>query len=164
MSQSQFAQAITSLNMGAGVPVTLRRLHDQYIEPCPFVDKREQFNNEFREDMNALTRKLTEATKHVEKLIEEKRTFNKADKDQILSALKSVTSQLASHYPYMYSMFNEQMDKTVTEAKAEIESHLQARMEDMALKVAGQEMKASEMLSDEEPDIEEEGGMLMGGM
>ena len=164
MSQSQFAQAITSLNMGAGVPVTLRRLHDQYIEPCPFVDKREQFNNEFREEMNALTRKLTEATKHVEKLIEEKRTFNKADKDQILSALKSVTSQLASHYPYMYSMFNEQMDKTVTEAKAEIESHLQARMEDMALKVAGQEMKASEMLSDEEPDIEEEGGMLMGGM
>ena len=164
MSQSQFAQAITSLNMGAGVPVTLRRLHDQYIEPCPFVDKREQFNSEFREDMNELTRKLTEATKHVEKLIEEKRTFNKADKDQILSALKSVTSQLASHYPYMYSMFNEQMDKTVTEAKAEIESHLQARMEDMALKVAGQEMKASEMLSDEEPDIEEEGGMLMGGM
>ena len=71
MSQSQFAQAITSLNMGAGVPVTLRRLHDQYIEPCPFVDKREQFNSEFREDMNALTRKLTEATKHVEKLIEE---------------------------------------------------------------------------------------------
>lgn len=164
MSQSQFAQAITSLNMGAGVPVTLRRLHDQYIEPCPFVDKREQFNNEFREDMNALTRKLTEATKHVEKLIEEKRTFNKADKDQILSALKSVTSQLASHYPYMYSMFNEQMDKTVTEAKAEIESHLQARMEDIALKVAGQEMKVSEMLPDEEPDIEEEGGMLMGGM
>lgn len=164
MSQSQFAQAITSLNMGAGVPVTLRRLHDQYIEPCPFVDKREQFNNEFREDMNALSRKLTEATKHVEKLIEEKRTFNKADKDQILSALKSVTSQLASHYPYMYSMFNEQMDKTVTEAKAEIESHLQARMEDMALKAAGQGNNSPDMLPDEEPDIEEDGGMLMGGM
>lgn len=164
MSQSQFAQAITSLNMGAGVPVTLRRLNDQYIEPCPFVDKREQFNNEFREDMNALSKKLTEATKHVEKLIEEKKTFNKADKDQILSALKSVTSQLASHYPYMYSMFNEQMDKTVTEAKAEIESHLQARMEDMALKVAGQEMNASEMIPDEEQDIQEDGGMLMGGM
>lgn len=164
MSQSQFAQAITSLNMGAGVPVTLRRINGEYIEPCPFVDKREQFSNEFREDMNALTRKLTEATKHVEKLIEEKKTFNKADKDQILSALKSVTSQLASHYPYMYSMFNEQMDKTVTEAKAEIESHLQARMEDMALKVAGQEMNASELLPDEEQDIEEDGGMLMGGM
>lgn len=48
MSQSQFAQAITSLNMGAGVPVTLTRLNGEYIEPCPFVDKREQFSNEFR--------------------------------------------------------------------------------------------------------------------
>lgn len=164
MSQSQFAQAITSLNMGAGVPVTLRRLNDQYIEPCPFVDKREQFNDEFREDMNELTKKLTEATKHVERLIEEKKTFNKADKEQILSALRSVTSQLASSYPYMYSMFNEQMDKTVTEAKAEIESHLQARMEDMALKAAEQEMKASETLPDENFDIEEDDGMLLGGM
>lgn len=164
MSQSQFAQAITSLNMGAGVPVTLRRLNDQYIEPCPFVDKREQFNDEFREDMNELTKKLTEATKHVERLIEEKKTFNKADKEQILSALRSVTSQLASSYPYMYSMFNEQMDKTVTEAKAEIESHLQARMEDMALKAAGQEMKASETLPDENFDIEEDDGMLLGGL
>lgn len=164
MSQSQFAQAITSLNMGAGVPVTLRRLNDQYIEPCPFVDKREQFNDEFREDMNELTKKLTEATKHVERLIEEKKTFNKADKEQILSALRSVTSQLASSYPYMYSMFNEQMDKTVTEAKAEIESHLQARMEDMALKAAEQEMKASETLPDENFDIEEDDGMLLGGL
>ncbi len=163
MSQSQFAQAITSLNMGAGVPVTLRRLHDQYIEPCPFVDKREQFSNEFREDMNELTRKLTEATKHVERLIEEKKTFNKADKEQILSALRSVTSQLASNYPYMYSMFNEQMDKTVTEAKAEIESHIQARMEDVAFKAMNKSQE-SEMLSDEEQDIEDDGGMLMGGM
>lgn len=38
MSQSQFAQAITSLNMGAGVPVTLRQINGEYIEPCPFVD------------------------------------------------------------------------------------------------------------------------------
>ena len=57
MSQSQFAQAITSLNMGAGVPVTLRQINGEYIEPCPFVDKREQFSNEFREDMNELTKR-----------------------------------------------------------------------------------------------------------
>lgn len=163
MSQSQFAQAITSLNMGAGVPVTLTRLNDQYIEPCPFVDKREQFSDEFRRDMNELSRKLTEATKHVEELVENKRTFNKADREQILSALKSVTHQLASNYPYMFSMFNEQMDKTVTEAKAEIESHLQARMEDMALKAMGKEPTVQEMLPDDNQDIED-GGMLMGGM
>ena len=163
MSQSQFAQAITSLNMGAGVPVTLTRLNGEYIEPCPFVDKREQFSNEFREEMQDLTKKLKETTKAVEELIQNKRTFTKADKEQILSTLNAVTMQLGSNYPYMYSMFNEQMDKTVTEAKAEIESHLQARMEDVALKAMGKAQEP-EMLPEEEQDIEEDGGMLMGGM
>jgi len=163
MSQSQFAQAITSLNMGAGVPVTLRQINGEYIEPCPFVDKREQFSNEFREDMNELTKKIKETTKAVEDLIQNKRTFTKADKEQILSTLHSVSQQLSSNYPYMFSMFNEQMDKTVTEAKAEIESHLQARMEDVALKAMGKSQE-QELLPDEDQDIEEDGGMLMGGM
>lgn len=163
MSQSQFAQAITSLNMGAGVPVTLRQINGEYIEPCPFVDKREQFSNEFREDMNELTKKIKETTKAVEDLIQNKRTFTKADKEQILSTLHSVSQQLSSNYPYMFSMFNEQMDKTVTEAKAEIESHLQARMEDVALKAMGKSQE-QELLPEEEQDIEEDGGMLMGGM
>ena len=63
----------------------------------------------------------------------------------------------------MFSMFNEQMDKTVTEAKAEIESHLQARMEDVALKAIGKSQEP-EALPEEDQDIEEDGGMLMGGM
>ena len=163
MSQSQFAQAITSLNMGTGVPVTLRQINGEYIEPCPFVDKREQFSNEFREDMNELTKKIKETTKAVEDLIQNKRTFTKADKEQILSTLHSVSQQLSSNYPYMFSMFNEQMDKTVTEAKAEIESHLQARMEDVALKAMGKSQE-QELLPEEDQDIEEDGGMLMGGM
>ena len=163
MSQSQFAQAITSLNMGAGVPVTLRRLNDQYIEPCPFVDKREQFSNEFRDDMNELMKKIKETTKAVEDLIQNKRTFTKADKEQILSTLNAVKMQLGSNYPYMFSMFNEQVDKTVTEAKAEIESHLQARMEDVALKAMGKSQEPK-MISEEDQNIEEDGGMLMGGM
>ena len=163
MSQSQFAQAITSLNMGAGVPVTLRRLNDQYIEPCPFVDKREQFSNEFREDMKELTKKLKETTEAVEELIQNKRTFTKADKEKILSTLNSVTMQIGSNYPYMYSRFNEQMDKTVTEAKAEIECYIQGRMEDMALKSIGNENRTTQLLSDDEHDIEE-GTMQMGGL
>ena len=163
MSQAQFAQAITSLNMGDGVPVTLRRINGEDIEPCPFVDKREQFSNEFREDMNEIARKLAETTKEVEELIQNKKTFSKADKEKILSTLNRVTMQISSNYPYMYSMFNEQMGKTVTEAKAEIESHIQARMEDMAMK-AGRNIQESESLPENEQDIEEDGGMLMGGM
>ena len=165
MSQSQFAQAITSLNMGTGVPVTLTRLNGEYIEPCPFVDKREQFNNEFREDMQRVSKELDEVTAEVEKLVEEKRTFSKADREKILKALRDVKHQIGSNYPYMYSMFNEQMDKTVSEAKAEIESHLQGRMEDVAVKAMAQKQQ-TDMLPEKEPyeEPDEDTGMQMGGM
>ena len=146
MSQSQFAQAITSLNIGAGVPVTLRHMNGQYIEECPFTDKREQFRNEIKKDMVNLSKKLSETTKNVTDLINSKRTFTKVDKEEILNALNSVTRQLASDYPYMYSMFNEQMDKTVAEAKAEIEGHIQSRMEDVALKAMDKLNEPAELL------------------
>ncbi len=165
MSQSQFAQAITSLNMGAGVPVTLTRLNGEYIEPCPFIDKREQFSNEFRNDMQRVSKQLDDVTAEVEKLVEEKRTFSKADREKILKALRGAKHQISSNYPYMFSMFNEQMDKTVTEAKAEIESHLQARMEDVAARALMKEQQ-TEMLPGKEDgeEPEEDEGMQMGGM
>ena len=50
MSYSQFAEAITSMNMGSGVPVTIRWTEkDGKIPPCDFVSKREQFADEFKE-------------------------------------------------------------------------------------------------------------------
>ena len=165
MSQSQFAQAITSLNMGAGVPVTLTRLNGEYIEPCPFIDKREQFSNEFRNDMQRVSKQLDDVTAEVEKLVEEKRTFSKADREKILIALRGAKQQISSNYPYMFSMFNEQMDKTVTEAKAEIESHLQARMEDVAARALMKEQQVDMLPEKEDLEItEEDTGMNMGGM
>lgn len=43
MSYSQFAEAITSMNMGSGVPVTVRRTEkDGKIPECDFINKKEQ--------------------------------------------------------------------------------------------------------------------------
>jgi len=51
MSYSQFAEAITSMNVGDGVPVTLRRLDGRMIEDCPQFDKRQEFEKEFEKEM-----------------------------------------------------------------------------------------------------------------
>ena len=105
-----------------------------------------QFISEFKQDMVKLSKKLSETTENVIELINSKRTFTKADKENILSALQAVTRQIAADYPYMYSMFNEQMDKTVTEAKAELEGHIQSRMEDVALKAMGKINEPEELM------------------
>lgn len=124
MSYSQFAEAITSLNQGEGVPVTLKYLMGKSIEECPHVDKRGEFENEFREQMEELNSRLKRLTENTESILNEKKTLNKTDKDTILNEIKMLRQEINSNIPFMATSFNEQMDKTVLEAKGEIEGFM----------------------------------------
>ncbi len=177
MSEAQFAQAITSFNMGEGTPVTLKQFNGEYIEQCPFQDKRMQFDNEFSEDMRKLVKELKEISKEAEDILENKKTLSKGDREKILSALEKVQTELGSNLPFVFSQFNKQMEKTVTEAKAEIEGHIQARLNDMAMRGMQIESGEEHMPEIEEANITyaednieenmleiEDTGMQMGGM
>ncbi len=173
MSQAQFAQAITSLNMGAGTPVTLRRINGQDVEQCPFEDKRMQFDNEISQKMQMLVKQFKEISKEAEDLLINKKSLSKGDRDKILSAFSKVQMELGSNMPFVYSQFNKQMEKTVTEAKSEVEGHIQSRLTDMALKGMQLENASGYMpvieeanyeTEDEEFNETEDEGMQMGGM
>ncbi len=121
MSYSQFAEAITSLNQGCGTPVTIRMVNGNYTEPCPHTNKRKQFEAEFEKDMRRLERDLAKLTADAEKILNDKKLPSKTERQQILDAIQSLRQQIRSNIPFVASSFNEQMDKTVLEAKGEIE-------------------------------------------
>ena len=167
MSQAQFAQAITSLNMGDGTPVTLRRLNGQFIAECPFEDKRMQFDTEFSDDMNATVQKFDNDIEEIESILAQKRSITKADKERILAAVHHIQRVLGSDIPFLFSQFNKQMEKTVTEAKAEVEGHIRSRMDDLAMQNLRAEDATSGFLEEENNDekiLESDGGMTIGGM
>ncbi len=166
MSQAQFAQAITSLNMGDGTPVTLRRLNGQFIDECPFEDKRTQFDNEFSIEMNEMAKKFDNDIRDIESMMEQKRNFTKADKEKILAAFHNVQHTLGSNMPFLFSQFNRQMEKTVTEAKAEVEGHIRSRMDDFAMQSLRAENAVASLLEEnnDEKISESDEGMTMGGM
>lgn len=85
MSYSQFAEAITSMNMGNGVPVTIRWVRGEgRIEPCPFTDKKQQFEEEFKHRLDKANETANQLILNVEKLFEEKKNLTKNDKNNIL--------------------------------------------------------------------------------
>lgn len=133
MSYSQFAEAITSLNMGSGVPVTIRWTEkDGKIPPCDFVSKREQFVDEFKEKRKKATREAQQLIKDVEELFNQKKSLTKADKSTILNKLHHLNMDIGCNMDFIASQFNEQMDKTVMEAKGEIESFMQNKINTIA--------------------------------
>lgn len=133
MSYSQFAEAITSLNMGSGVPVTIRWTEkDGEIPPCDFVSKRDQFVNEFKEKRKKATDESQQLIKDVAELFSQKKALTKADKDVILNKLHHLNMDIGCNMDFIADQFNEQMDKTVNEAKGEIEAFMQNKINTIA--------------------------------
>lgn len=133
MSYSQFAEAITSFGCESGVPCTIRYTEKDGIAPeCDFVSKREQFTGEFKEQTNKAMEKSKELIDEVAELFSSKKTLTKADKENILKKLNMLNSDIGSSIGFIADQFNEQMDKTVMEAKGEIESFCQNKINSIA--------------------------------
>lgn len=133
MSYSQFAEAITSMNMGSGIPVTLRYLDNEKIPEPNFTNKRLQFEDEFKKKMQGLGRRLSELTTEAEEILNNKKSINRSDKETILKQIAALQQEIKSNIPFMASMFNEQMDKTVREAKGEVEAFTQNKMHSLGI-------------------------------
>lgn len=142
MSQSQFAELITSLNVGDGVPVTIKWLNGQVMENCPEENKRELFEKEFEDKMIALNNKLKTLTEETERILSDKAAPKKSDKDMILNQIRMLHQELASNIPFVASQFNEQMDKTVTEAKGEVEAFVMNKVHSLGIEGLKMEMLA----------------------
>lgn len=146
MSYTQFAEAITSLNIGEGVPVTITNIGGQFLPECPYEDRHGVMAAEVREITADVLRDLESGSAEIENLLSEKRVLSREDRSRILDTLKHARHVLDTNIPYLQEMFTEQMNKTVTEAKGELESYLQNKMNSIALAVISENTKREEVM------------------
>lgn len=128
MSLSQFADAITSFSKGEGTPVTIRFIQGRgNIKEGQFTNKRLQFDEEFEETMEKLASTTNDYYTKIEQILA-KPNIGKADRDEIKKQLDFLQAKITSTVPFIKQQFTEQMDKTVVEAKGEIEAFVQNRL------------------------------------
>lgn len=129
MSYTQFAELITAMNVGDGVPVTLRYIKGEgRIGECPFVDKGEIHLNEFKEHLREVYEDSQLLIQELTEMFATKKTFNKKDQAEILSTLRRISSNIGCNQDFQISQFQEQMEKTVADGKGEIESFFQNKL------------------------------------
>lgn len=132
MSYSQFAEAITAMNIGDGVPCTIRFTEkDGYVKDIPLVSKQKQFEQEFADHLTDIKQEASNAIDEVKEIFE-KKSIGKRDKEQIIKKLEHLAMQIGANTEFVYRQFNEQMDKTVMEAKMEVEAFCQNKMNSIA--------------------------------
>ena len=134
MSYTQFADLISAMNVGDGVPVTIRYTKETGpVEGKPIVNTRTQFLDEF-EDKNAeAENELMKMITELQSIFSEKRPIKAAEREQILNMLNKLKMSLSSHNSFMLRQFDESMEKISTEAKGEVEAFVQNKMQSLAL-------------------------------
>lgn len=160
MSLTQFAEAITSMNISPGVPVTLRFTENagdiDQIENI--VDKRTQYLDEFRDKNKESVKLINDLIDYVGEIFQ-KKTITAKEKESVISALTQIYNAVGSHNTFMAEQFNETADGIIKEAKGEVEAFVQHKMNSLALaalaqehtdpKLVGENLKAA-MLADKE--------------
>ena len=133
MSPAQFAEAITTLNVGDGVPCTVRRIGKQGVENCPETSMRQLFEAEFEDACVETSDIAFNLIKKAEALLDQK-TVKVSDRKELLELLRKISINLRSNLPFIGTQFNEAMDKVVTDAKSSFEAAITHRISDLGIK------------------------------
>jgi len=151
MSPTQFAEMITSLNVGDGIPCTLRHVSDgplKEMERPPEVKQRQIFEDEFKKDMKSITQTIYGDVDEAQGLMLKKGTITVKERQKVSNIIGRIVGHVRDHLPFIQSQFNEAMDKTVLEAKGEVEAFVTNKVTSLGI----------ESLREQFPQIENEKG------
>lgn len=136
MSLSQFSELITSMNIGSGVPCTIRYTEKDgripKIQENP--SKKSQFMDEFVEKIEDAMEITQKQINELKSFMDSKKNFGVKDKNEMINRLMKIKQNIGTNLNFCSECFNEQMDKTVMEAKCEVEAFYQNRINSIAQK------------------------------
>jgi hypothetical protein len=118
MSELQFANLITSANMGSGAPCTIVRFNGESMEAPP----QDNIRKTFKDDVTTVFSELAVVADQLDALVNKKDA--KADDRKQMRALSGqLTMAFKQNLSWMQQQFEEQIEKAVSAAKAEIQAH-----------------------------------------
>lgn len=145
MSQNQFAEAITAMNVGDGVPCTIRRIGKTGVADCPEETVRQVFEQEFKQHCAEIVEAAAGLVSKAGKILEQK-TVKKSELKELISVLRKLSIELNCNLPFVGSQFNDAMDKIVTDGKNTVEAYILHRLTELGTKALSKEIDDSNEL------------------
>lgn len=148
LSASQFAELLTTMNIGVGTACTIRRLNNKQVEPPPDIDSQpENMRVEVKAKAKSFAEKILARAGEVRELLK-KPALNKSDRASILNVIDTVAMELKENMPFMVTLYQEATEKIINSAKAEIEGFMVS-----AIRQAGLQALAAGKVQVEPPQL-----------
>jgi hypothetical protein len=122
LSPAQFAQLLTTMNVGDGVPCTIRCVDGEHMPPVPDDHESEQVKiyKGFQLGLTEMLEALDGRRKRLEEILS-KKSINKADREEIRGLVFGIFQYLDSNAAFVLKSFEESAEKVVTAAKAQVD-------------------------------------------
>jgi hypothetical protein len=147
ISSGQFAELLTSMNYGSGVPCTIEGIEGRKIAPLPVQESRKEFvHRKFEDRMKEFGNTIRERQNKAKELVK-KKTLSKEDMHQLQMHLDYLTGEVERNIPFFAKCFQETMDEVIFEAKTEVENAIQHKINTLGL---AELKKQNKLLSDGE--------------
>lgn len=156
MSSSQFADSITLMNQGEGIPCTLRYISGVRMEGVPDEHRSEQhlIVDGFRRKMADVRESVKPDLEKLEAILA-KKSIGKGDRKDIEWLFEKFTRAFSDNAAFTMGQFNEATDKLTTEAKKEVESYMNSILVEAGIEHLKAGAPAVDVLtSDERPVLE----------
>lgn len=128
MSPSQFAEAITSLNIGSGTPVTIKRIKGHGpIDSPPYKSDRDLFEKEFNNKVRSVMEDIDHLIDRAKEFKEQKSVTKKSLTD-LLDNLEVIRREIKSNMPFVAKSFSEHLDNVVSSAKIEFDTFVESKI------------------------------------
>jgi len=129
LSPIQFSEFLTTPNQGVGIPCTIRYLQGKgSIKGVPIESKRMEAEKEFKQSCLQIGKEFNVLEDHVKNL-----NIGKGVKEGIMGRIYEVSRIVRDYIPFMQSSFNEQVDKSVIEAKHSVEAYVEGKIRQVGL-------------------------------
>jgi hypothetical protein len=134
MSPNQFAELITTLNYGSGVPCTIEYIGNDIIEQCDTIKSRKtQTQEQFKQRLADFMVEMNHQYSDVQKIISSGNISKKNEK-KLTCFYEKVQQEIKSNIPFFLRCFQESMDKVVLDAKTEIDAAIKHKIVSAGIK------------------------------
>ena len=145
LTSNQFAELITAMNIGEGVPCTISRLNGKQVEPLPQqTEIKSEIRDGFARRMEGFAKKLKERNDKAKILIA-KPKLSKKDKEELNWLLDSITQETSENIPFYSELAHEEVEKVVVEAKIEIDAAIHSKIVSAGMESLGISSKRIEI-------------------
>lgn len=121
LSESQWAEFVSTMNSGMGTPCTVEFVRGAGQLPAieRTVDRRTQFANEVKKDVQQSLGHLDELLQQIDGL-----SISKTKKEELIMAARLARQDIEANLPFVAKSFDEHMETQTQRAKTEIHAYM----------------------------------------